>query len=56
VIEDLAEQLKEIHFDLVEALVLEKLVQLVLPLLVVQRVEELADQGRDLAAARDPAR
>ena len=48
VVEDLAEQLEEVDLHLVEALVLQQLVQLRLPLLVVQRGEELPDQRRHL--------
>ena len=48
VVEDLAEQLEEVDLHLVEALVLQQLVQLGLPLLVVQRRQELADQRRHL--------
>ena len=48
VVEDLAEQLEEVDLHLVEALVLQQLVQLRLPLLVVQRGEELPDQRRNL--------
>ena len=48
VVEDLAEQLEEVDLDLVEALVLQQLVQLRLPLLVVQRRQELADQRGNL--------
>ena len=50
-VEDLAEQLEEVDLHLVEALVLQQLVQLRLPLLVVQRGEELPDQRRHLPAA-----
>ena len=51
VVEDLAEQLEEVDLHLVEALVLQQLVQLRLPLLVVQRGEELPDQRRHLPVA-----
>ena len=50
-VEDLAEQLEEVDLHLVEALVLQQLVQLRLPLLVVQRGEELTDQRRNLPVA-----
>ena len=50
VVEDLAEELEEVDLDLVEGLVLQQLVQLRLPLLVVERGEELADERRDLPA------
>lgn len=56
VVEDLAEQLEEVHLDLVEALVLQQLVQLALPLLVVQRRQELPDQRRHLARVARTAR
>ena len=50
-VEDLAQQLEEIHLHLVEALVLQQFVQLRLPFLVVQGREEFPDQRRNLPAA-----
>ncbi len=51
VVQDLAEQLEEVHLHLVEGLVLQQLVQLGLPLLVVQGGEELPDERGHLAVA-----
>jgi len=49
-VQHLAEQLEEVHLHLVEALILQQLVQFGLPFLVVERGEKLANKGRHLAA------
>ncbi len=48
VVEDLAEQLEEVHLHLIKGLVLEQLVQLRLPLLVIKRGEKLPYERRHL--------
>lgn len=50
VVQHFAEQLEEVHLDLVERLVLQQLVQLRLPLLVVERRKKLADPRRNFAS------
>ena len=51
VVQHLAEELEQVNLHLVEALVLEQLVELRLPLLVVQRGLELPDERRHFTPA-----
>ncbi len=55
VVQHFAQQLEQIDLHLVEGLLLQQLVQLALPLLVVQRRQELPQDQGHLAAAASAA-